>query len=242
MDFDDFLMDAKLHIETTGRDETCADNMVAPYEPTTYTVLERLASEGYVTASDHLVDYGSGLGRVVIFLVDRTGCKATGVEVVRKFYEKSRKNLEAYESFLSEQGRARGGGMNAGASMRSAVDFYNKKAQDFVLPMTANRLFFFNPFHLKTFKSVMTNILESYRENPRGILMFFYYPQDSYIAYLSTIPEVMFVDEIDCTDLFHEEDGRNRIMIFELEDVDPQDAGSEDIAWEGDDGRDDQDQ
>ena len=210
MDFDDFLMDAKLHIETTGRDETCADDQVAPYEPTTYTVLERLVEEETITPSDHLVDYGSGLGRVVIYLVDRTGCRASGVEVVRKFYEKAKKNLEAYEGFLAEQGRARGGDANA-------VDFYNQKAQDFVLPQTANRLFFFNPFHPKTFQSVMANILESYRAHPRGIRMYFYYPQDSYIAYLSTLPEVMFVDEIDCTDLFPEEDQRNRIMIFELE-------------------------
>ena len=216
MDFDDFLMDAKLHIETTGRDETCADDQVAPYEPTTYTVLERLVEEETITASDHLVDYGSGLGRVVIFLVDRTGCQASGVEVVRKFYEKSKKNLEAYERFLAEQGRTRSGEANAAASMRGKVDFYNRKAQDFVLPQTANRLFFFNPFHPKTFQSVMANILESYHEHPRGIRMYFYYPQDSYIAYLSTLPEVMFVDEIDCTDLFHEEDPRNRIMIFEL--------------------------
>ena len=48
------------------------------------------------------------------------------------------------------------------------------------------------------------------------MILFFYYPQDEYIAYLSTIDEVMFVDEIDCTDLFEEKDLRNRIMIYEI--------------------------
>ena len=199
MVFDDFLMDAKLHIETEGRDESCADTQILPYEPTSYSVLDRLVESGLITSEDHLLDYGSGKGRAVIYLADRTGCRATGIELVRKFHEKAVKNLASYED---------------GRDLH--IEFLNMKAQNYVLSDTVNRIFFFNPFHFRVFKRVMTQVLESYRKVPRHIRMFFYYPQNAYSAYLSGLSEVMFHDEIDCTGLFPEDDNRNRIMIFDI--------------------------
>ncbi len=199
MAFDEFLTDAKLGIDTVGRDESCANAMIMPYEPTPYCVLERLCESGLITDKNHAVDYGSGKGRAAIYLFDRCKCKVTGIELVRKFYESAKKNLTAYAG-----------------DKDIAVDFVNTKAQDFDLPDTSDALFFFNPFHFKTLKSVMKLVIESYERAPRLIRIFVYYPQNAYIAYLSSIPEVMFYDEIDCTDLFPEEDDRNRIMIFEI--------------------------
>ena len=46
--------------------------------------------------------------------------------------------------------------------------------------------------------------------------MFFYYPSEEYISYLMTVDELEFYDEIDCSDLFEENDLRERIMIFLL--------------------------
>ena len=40
------IWDNLLHIQTTGRDDTHADEYRYPYEPTPYTVLERLADSG----------------------------------------------------------------------------------------------------------------------------------------------------------------------------------------------------
>ena len=197
--FDEFLIDAKLHIETTGRDESCANAQIMPYEPTPYSVLERLCESGLVTAKDHVIDYGSGKGRAAIYMHDRCGCRVTGIEIVRKFFESAKMNLSAY-----------------GGDNEIPIDFINKKAQDYDLPDTVDALFFFNPFHFKTLKRVMKHVMESYERSPRLIRIFIYYPQNAYIAYLSAIPAVMFNDEIDCTDLFPEEDDRNRIMIFEI--------------------------
>ncbi len=199
MAFDEFLMDAQLHIETTGRDETCANAQIMPYEPTPYCVLERLCNSGLITDRDHVVDYGSGKGRAAIFLYDRCACKVTGIELVRKFYESAKANLLLY-----------------GKDKEIPVEFINIKAQEYELSDTEDALFFFNPFHFKTLKRVMKKVMDSYERAPRLIRIFVYYPQNAYIAYLSSIPEVMFNDEIDCTDLFSEEDDRNRIMIFEV--------------------------
>ena len=59
--------------------------------------------------------------------------------------------------------------------------------------------------------------MESWYENPREIFLFFHYPADEYIAYLMTLQELEFYDEIECDDLF-EGDQRERIMIFWLPD------------------------
>ena len=48
----------------------------------------------------------------------------------------------------------------------------------------------------------MARIIESYYENPREVLFFFYYPSEEYISYLMTVDELEFYDEIDCGDLF----------------------------------------
>ena len=68
----------------------------------------------------------------------------------------------------------------------------------------------------RIYEKVMARIMESYYEHPRQILCFFYYPSDEYLTYLMTVDEMMFTDEIDCSDLFGGNSERERIMIFEM--------------------------
>ena len=65
-------------------------------------------------------------------------------------------------------------------------------------------------------RKVMARIIESYYENPREILLFFYYPSDEYISYLMTVDELEYYDEIACGDLFEGNDAREQIMIFQM--------------------------
>ena len=46
--------------------------------------------------------------------------------------------------------------------------------------------------------------------------LFFYYPSDEYVSYLMTQEYLMFEDEIDCRDLFEGNDGREKILIFQM--------------------------
>ncbi len=197
MDFDEFLCDAELHIDTIGRDEKYSDAHVHPYEPTTYSVLERLAESGLIGADDHLLDYGSGKGRVPIYMNHKIGCRVTGIECMEEFHEDALHNLETYGD-------------------EEDIDFVCARAQDYSVPDDVTAAFFFNPFSVSIMRSVLDRLLESYDRNPRYIRMFFYYPSDAYIAYLSCVDEVMFEDEIDCTDLFKENDPRNRVIIFSI--------------------------
>ena len=82
--------------------------------------------------------------------------------------------------------------------------------------MQADCFYFFNPFSVEILKSVMGRILESYYEHHRKMRLFFYYPNDEYVSYLMTQDFLMFVDEIDCQDLFEGNNPRERILIFEM--------------------------
>lgn len=202
-DFEDFLMDAKLNIDTTGRNDSFSDAHLYPYEATSYPVLDRLIESGYIDRDDHVLDYGCGKGRVLIYINHCTGCRTTGVEVMDEFCDKAVLNVESYKRAHRER-------------FGDNVSIVKIAAQAYMLPQSINRIFFFNPFSIAVFKSVMTRVVESYYKERRRIMMFFYYPQDEYLAYLAGIDEVMFLDEIDCTDLFPEKDSRNRVMIYEL--------------------------
>lgn len=189
--------DKLLKIHTMGRDDSNADQYHYPYEPTPYSVLERLANTGIIRKNNTLLDYGCGKGRVDFFLSYQTRCKSVGVEYDERIYNKAVENKES-------------------AISTGRVSFKAENAEYFAAPKEVDRIYFFNPFSLEILQKVMHKILESYYENPREMKLLFYYPSDEYISYLMTVNELMFADEIDCRDLFQKNDSREKIVIFEL--------------------------
>ncbi len=190
--------DKKLKIDTCGRLDGHADAYHHPYEPTPYSVLERLAESGYITKEQKIIDYGCGKGRVGFFLNYKVGCYVVGIEYEEKICTLAKENLKRYVG---------GDG--------STIEFTCKDAKDFPVK-NADCFYFFNPFSLEILQSVLGRVKESYYVNPREMQLFFYYPSDEYVAYLMTQEELMFVDEIDCNDLFEGENLRERILIFEV--------------------------
>ena len=189
--------DKLLQIHTTGRDDSNSDQYRYPYEPTPYTVLERFANSGLLCRENTLLDYGCGKGRADFFLSYQTRCHTIGVEYNERIYEKAVENRE--------QGVAAG-----------RTEFVLADAVQFSVPAEVDRIYFFNPFSIEILKKVLARVLESYYENPRELLLFFYYPSDEYISYLMTVDELIFSDEIDCRDLFPGENKREWIVVFEV--------------------------
>lgn len=189
--------DKLLKIHTMGRDDSNADQYHYPYEPTPYSVLERLANTGIIRKNNTLLDYGCGKGRVDFFLSYQARCTSVGVEYDERIYNKA---VENKESAISTR----------------RVSFKAENAEYFAVPKEVDRIYFFNPFSLEILQKVMHKILESYYENPREMKLLFYYPSDEYISYLMTVNELIFADEIDCRDLFQKNDSRERIVIFKL--------------------------
>lgn len=188
--------DQKLKIQTVGRDDSMEDVYHHPYEPTPYCVLERLAESGYMAKDHVVVDYGCGKGRVGVFLYRQLGCDSVGVEFDELTWQQARKNVQE-------------AGCETGVSLVCAdAAVYEVSRGD--------RFYFFNPFSVEVLRSVLGRILASYYEDPREMLLFFYYPDEAYVAQLMTRPELCFVDEIDCRDLFGGNDEREKILIFEV--------------------------
>ena len=84
-----------LQIKTTGRDDSRSIQSIIHMEPTDYCVLERLANSGYITKQNTLIDYGSGKGRVSIFMANQTRCYSIGIEYDERLYERAIVNGES---------------------------------------------------------------------------------------------------------------------------------------------------
>jgi SAM-dependent methyltransferase len=189
--------DRLLKIKTSGRDDSHSDKYHYPYEPTPYSVLERLAGTGYISKKNRLLDYGCGKGRVSFFLSWQTRCRCTGIEYDERIYRAALKNKEA-------------------AVSGTKVELCKDSAEVYDIPDDIDRIYLFNPFSVEILMRVIKRIRGSWYDQPREIFLFFYYPSDEYVAYLMSVDELMFLDEIDCRDLFEGEDKRERILIFGL--------------------------
>ena len=186
--------DRKLHIQTCGRDESEADDIHFPYEPTPYSVMERLARNGYIRKDNHVLDYGCGKGRVCFFLVSECGCRTTGIDFSEKLIRSAEEN-------------------NARFAHKSRVCFQCCPAETYEVA-DEDIFFFFNPFKESVLHSVIGQIRKSWYAKPRPIRIFCYYPSDEFVSCMMTEPGLVFEDEIDCRDLFDGDNPRERILIF----------------------------
>lgn len=189
--------DKLLHIKTTGRDDSNSDQYRYPYEPTPYSVLERLANSGMIRKKDVVLDYGCGKGRVDFFLSYQTRAKTIGIEYDERIYKAALENQK-------------------NAVSGAKTEFVLARAEEYEVPPEVTVCYFFNPFSIELLRKVMARIVESYYERSSEITLCFYYPSEEYIAYLMTVEELEFYDEIACGDLFDGSDEREQVMIFRM--------------------------
>ena len=187
--------DKKLHIKTIGREDE--DNpRYSPYEPTPYPVLQRLADSGHIGRKDHLLDYGCGKGRVAFFMAAAVGCRVTGIDHSRKLIEMAKENRKS-------------------SRLGDRVRLECRLAEQYEV-QGENAFFFFNPFSVKVFESVVRRLAAR-----GGGKLILYYPSEEYMTWLDLMPEAERVDTIDCGDLFNGNDDRERIEVFRLRSTDP---------------------
>ena len=191
--------DKLLRIKTSGRDDSRADQYRYPYEPTPYSVLERLANSGYIQKRDVILDYGCGKGRVDFFLSYQTKVHSIGIEYDERIYQ---------TVFENKKSAVSGG----------RCEFVLANAETYEVPAEVNRCYFFNPFSVEILRKVMARIIESYYEQPREIFLFFYYPSKEYLSYLAEVDGLELYDEISCSDLFEGDDPRERVLVFQLKE------------------------
>ena len=191
--------DKLLQIKTTGRDDSNAGQYCYPYEATPYPVLERVANSGLIRKKDVVLDYGCGKGRVDFFLSYQTKAKTIGIEYDERLYQSAMENQKT-------------------AVSNAKTTFALARAEEYPVPAEVSRCYFFNPFSVELLREVMARVKKSYHENPREVLLFFYYPSPEYLSYLTGLDELELYDEIPCGDLFEGDDQRERVMVFRLSD------------------------
>ena len=189
--------DKLLQVKTTGRDDSKAGHDYYPYEPTPYPVLERLANRGFIRKKDVVLDYGCGKGRVDFFLSYQTKAKTIGIEYDERIYQSALENQKT-------------------AVSRARTEFVLARAEEYEVPSEGNRCYFFNPFSVEILRKVMAKIMESHEKKPREVFLFFYYPSEEYLSYLTEVDGLELYDEIPCGDLFEGNDPRERVMVFLL--------------------------
>ena len=216
--------DEKLGILTAGAGEDSPDMVNFRYEPTPYAVLERLAGSGLIGPDSVLIDYGCGRGRCTLFLHAKTGCRAIGIDHNPVLVGEAKANLARMTaagtgpvntSASSHKSSAAAGREDPERAEGQTVTFRRMRAQDYRVTVE-DSFYFFNPFSEVILQAVLQEIIASWYENPRQIYLFFYYPKDEDVALLSVYDEILFYDEIDCTDLYVGRDDRERILIYEL--------------------------
>lgn len=187
--------DHLLGIRTTGRDDSRSDTYRYPYEPTPYSVLERLVSSGLIRKGNHLLDMGCGKGRVDFFIAYETRCACTGIDFDPRMVEIAERN-------------------QLHAASGSRVRFLNRPAENYPIPDSVDRIYFFNPFSAEILLQVLARIRESWYNAPREIILFVYYPSFGFTEALDADPVFAADGEIDCRDLFKNEDQRERILLY----------------------------
>lgn len=189
----------KLGIKTGAAEYEKEDGNHSRYEPTSYAVLERLARSGWIGPEDALVDYGCGKGRVGFYMHYAAGCRTIGVEYDERLHALAMENLSSCTCRRGADG----------------IGFICASAESYV-PSDANCFYFFNPFSVRILQSVLGRIYESYYAAPREMRLFFYYALDDYRSCLMGEDMLSYAGEIDCRDLFHNVDEKERILIFEI--------------------------
>lgn len=141
------------------------------YEPTPYVALEQLFETFLFNENGRFIDFGSGKGRVPIFVHSSLHMDAIGIEMDPKFFIEAEHNKEQYMKVTNDK--------------KTELQFYHMIAEDYSICERDTMFFFFNPFSVHVFRQVVQNIIASFEQFQREMYILLYYPTSDYLFYLS---------------------------------------------------------
>lgn len=150
-------------------------------EPTGYRELDLLINRYDFSRVRHLVDIGSGKGRVIFYLHDRLGLKVTGLESHPLTYQCLSDNYHAYIQ-------------KASASHRLEIRL--DQAETFILAADMDCFYLFNPFAFSIFRQVLSRILHYPDFQSEHVDMILYCPTEEWTQYLAAMEGIRRIDQI----------------------------------------------
>ncbi|WP_141432745.1 methyltransferase [Bacillus sp. 03113] len=163
--------DTLLNIKTVGDQKGFNQSFhYHRYEPTPYHALEILFNQYELKKSDRIVDFGCGKGRLPFYIHYLFQATVIGVEMNETFYQEAIDNRNNYLK------KVRKG--------KNQIHFHCGLAEDYPIHPKDNRFYFFNPFSIQIFRSIINNILLSVEKSGREIELILYYSSEDYIYFL----------------------------------------------------------
>lgn len=160
------LWERRLHVNTARqqRFHSAAYSQLpdsVPYEPSPYFLVGRvLRAVASVPQEEVFLDYGSGMGRVVLRVAMLPFKRVIGVELMPALTDIAKQNL-------------------AGArSIQSPVEFVTADATRFELPDDVTIVHLFNPFTGQVMAEVQARIRESLQRAPRRLRVVYAHSDD----------------------------------------------------------------
>lgn len=160
------LWERRLHVSTARQQRFHASAYAqlpesVPYEPSPYFLINRaLRALGKGSANDVFLDYGSGMGRVVLRAAMGPFKRVIGVELMPALTDIANQNL-------------------AGArSVASPVEFVTADATQYRVPDDVTVIHLFNPFTGHVMAEVQARIRESLERAPRRLRVIYAHSDD----------------------------------------------------------------
>nr|WP_314277876.1 SAM-dependent methyltransferase [uncultured Peptostreptococcus sp.] len=190
-----------LHINTS-KSETRMDRfkIYNRYEPTPYEALISLFEEYKVEGKDHFVDFGSGKARFAFLVNFMFNSACTSVEISEDFHKMALVNKRKYRP--------------KNALDKEKLFFVNSPAEKYQISNFENKFYFFNPFALPIFISVINNIHRSLEYCPREIDIILYYPPYEYLDFLENKTSFKLYKQVYLDK--STEDPRERFVIYRI--------------------------
>ncbi|MGO9657348.1 MAG: methyltransferase domain-containing protein [Acidimicrobiales bacterium] len=152
----------RLHgLDTAGYGARRGEDDSFPYGPTRWGALPGLFPRGSLGPDDVVIDYGSGKGRVPIWVASHFPVRRViGVELDRDLHAAAEANWARW----------------SGPRRCESVEFVCEDATNFEVPDDVSIVYFYNPFRGEVFERVVDNIRASIARRGRPLRIIYAFP------------------------------------------------------------------
>jgi predicted RNA methylase len=147
---------------TVGWRERLLGHFHSPYQATEPEIFREMITGLEIDFREFtFVDIGSGKGRVLLMASDYPFRRVLGIELLPALHRVAQKNLTAYKS---------------GSQQCFAVETVWENAREFVFPVGPLVVYLFNPPPEAGIEDVVTNLVQSVRQDPRVVYLLYRNP------------------------------------------------------------------
>jgi SAM-dependent methyltransferase len=134
------------------------------YFPTPYYVMHEISKKIKEDLKDAVfIDFGSGAGRVLSFILKFKPKKIIGIELSKKLCQISNDNLENQ--------------IKKSKDIITKWEIININATNYEIPLESNIFFFYDPFNDVVLDQIVKKIITSYIKNKRSIIVIYVSPR-----------------------------------------------------------------